>query len=474
MIISNRKELLSHGNIRGRRIALDIIDRAMQAIDARDLTTQCIRMRENMLTVADQEFDLDATDNIYILGAGKGVIQIAEALEEILGDRITEGVVIEKKMEGMARGIERLGQLKKIKVLQGGHPIPDETSVQGAKEIKSIAQRAGINDLVFFCVQGGCTSLTTLPVAGIGLNDIQTANEALLKSGIDVQSINTVRATITQLSRGRLAPIIHPARIINIIVNDFVRLPGENASITYDPGWGPTAPVTGTEPFTMDIAIATLQEGGLWYTIPDAVRKRIEQCDLSLTACTSDDFRNLGIRCHSVILADPSRGAKEAKKAATAIAGLNASVLSTTTTGEAKDVGAGFAEIAHTIADGKKLPTPPCAVISSGEMTVTITGRHGAGGRNQEAALSAALQIVGNRDIVIASVGTDGTDGPTAIAGGIVDGETCRRARERGIDPLHCLVEHDSSSILTALDDAIYFEEPGNNICDLSLIVVTD
>ena len=116
---------------------------------------------------------------------------------------------------------------------------------------------------------------------------------------------------------------------------------------------------------------------------------------------------------------------------------------------------------------------PPCAIISSGETTVTLLGKHGEGGRNQECVLSAALKINGCREIVIASICTDGTDGPTHIAGGIVDGCTVKRAEAKGIDIFDNLKKHNSSYVLTALGDAILFDQPGNNVCDLSLIIVT-
>lgn len=189
---------------------------------------------------------------------------------------------------------------------------------------------------------------------------------------------------------------------------------------------------------------------------------------------TVTDYEKMGIHYHTFILASPETSACAAKVAAEKMLGLNSMILSTTLEGEAKEVGIMLAGIAKEIAKNGRPLKIPCVVISSGEKTVTITGKHGSGGRNQETVLSAALKIQEANNVVIASIGTDGTDGPTSIAGGIVDGYTLHRAMKKNIDLSECLNDHNSSYALTELGDVILFNEPGNNVCDLSLIVVTD
>lgn len=476
MIIKNRAELLSHGNIKGRKIALDIIDSTMEAIDACCLTHNLIKIEDNILKISNTlTYDLSEIKNIYILGAGKAVIQIAEALEEILGDRITQGIVVEKKMGNMERGLERIKKLKRIEVFQGGHPVPDEVSLMGAEKILEISKKAEKKDLVFFCVQGGCTSLTTLPIDGIELEDIQETNDLLLNSGADVTTINTVRAAITQLSRGRLAQYIYPAKIINLVVNDYVWNYPITSEDVYNWGWGPTVPILEHhESDDVNAIIHNLKRSLLWNDIPYSIQNRLLNFNPLLGSMTVTDYEKIGIDYHTFILANPETSACAAKTAAEKMLGLNSMILSTTLEGEAKEVGIMLAGIAKEIAKNERPLKIPCIVISSGEKTVTITGQHGTGGRNQEAVLSAVLKIQEADNVVIASIGTDGTDGPTSIAGGIVDGYTLQRVIKKKIDLSECLNDHNSSYALTELGDAIFFNEPGNNVCDLSLIVVTD
>jgi len=470
MIIANREELLSHGNIRGRKIALDIVDRAMEAIDAYRLTKKRVSIDGDLLVVDSSTYNLSNVDNIYVLGAGKAVLQIAEALEDILGDRITKGVIIEKKLDGMTRGLERLHKLRNMKVLQGAHPTPEAINVKGAKEILELAKNAGKGDLLFFCVQGGCTCLTTLPAKGLSLEDVRVTTNLLLESGADIEAINAVRTPITTLSRGRLAKYIYPAEIINLVVDDSVwNYPQEWRA----QAWGPSVPASDNKQDDFRAAVSTLKKHGIWEKVPSSVKQHLNNPDPSLNAQTVEDFERMGIKYKTIVLATPEDGAEAAKKEADKI-GISSLILSSSIEGEASEVGVVFAGIATEIARKGRPLIPPCVIIASGEKTVTIVEEHGKGGRNQEFVLSAALKLGGGKNIVILSVGTDGTDGPTDIAGGIIDEHTVKRAEEKGINIFENLKRHNSSYILAKLGDAIFFNEPGNNVCDLSLIVVTD
>ena len=472
MIVKNREELLSHGNIRARKTALDIIDQAMERIDASRLTRELVQRENDMLKVGSFYFDLSRAGDIYVLGAGKAVLQIAEALEDILGDRISRGVVVEKRLDGMPKGLERIGRFKRIKVLQASHPVPDEAAVEGARKILAVAEKATAQDMVFFCVQGGCTCLTTLPAPGLTIEDLRQTTQVLLESGADIIVLNAVRNALTTLSSGRLAQYIHPAFIINLVVNDYVlRYPQAAQGGRYGAGWGPAVPVSEKRRLDFAAALDALDEHGLWAKLPEPVALYLKRHKDDRQVLTTEDFAGMGIRQHTLVLADPQDAAEAACRAATDL-GLNALVLSSCLEGEAREVGIMLAGIAAEIARNQRPAPAPCAVICAGEKTVTLTGPHGEGGRNQECALSAAQRIDGARQVAIASVGTDGTDGPTDIAGGIVDGYSMERAREMGIGLTEALQSHSSAQTLGALGDAIYFNEPGNNVCDLSVIVV--
>ena len=473
VIIENRQGLLSHGSVRARKIALDIIDHTMNEIDAYRLTKKLVRSERDLLKVGSLTYDLSKIENIYVVGAGKAVFQIAEALEDILGDRIKKGVIIEKRLIGMATGRDRIKKLKRIKVFEGSHPVPDNIVVAGARAVLQIAESAEKRDLVFSCTTGGCTCLMTLPAEGISLEDVKKTTSLLLDSGANINQVCAVRDHISAINGGRLAKYIHPAEIINLIVNDGVWDFPEGWRSFQALGWGPSTPSLDSKYSTFEAAISVLKNYNLWDKTPSSVRDHLEKADLNAKVLNVKDFERIGIKYHSFVLAD-TESTPEAAKKRTKELGLNFMILSTILEGEAKDAGTLLASIAKEVVKNHRPVRPPCVIASSGETTVTITGIHGEGGRNQESVLSAALKIDGSKDVVIASVGTDGTDGPTSIAGGIVDGYTVNRAKEKKIDIFENLRRHDSSFVLRELGDTILFNQPGNNVCDFMLIVVTD
>jgi glycerate-2-kinase len=473
MIVANRDELLAAGNVMGRRVTLDIIEQTMKCIDASRLTKDLVQLHGNVMTVGGQFYDLAEAGTVYVLGGGKGVLQIAEGLEQVLGDRIAGGLVVEKRLNHMARAQKRIENLRRIKVRQAGHPVPDEDCVRGAEEIVRIAEAAREGDLVFCCVQGGCSSLTTLPAAGLTLADVQTATRVLLQSGVGIATLDALRMAITQLRGGNLARIVHPAEIINLVVNDYVwRYPEGWKREAACVGWGPCVPVPDAAQARLSALVPTLSSSDIWSKLPTSVREYLEETDFSTKVQTATDLEEAGVRWHTWILAEPQDAAEAASRVAREM-GLDSLILSTAVEGEAAEAGILCGAVAKEIARNGRPVSTPGVVLLAGETTVTVGDEPGEGGPNQECVLSAALKIDGSSEIVIASIGTDGTDGPTDYAGGIVDGDTLRRAREMGIDVVEQLKRHNSSSVLETLNDAIRFNEPGNNVCDLSLIVVT-
>jgi glycerate-2-kinase len=472
MIIGNRRELVSHGNVKGRNVALDVINYAMEAIDGSVLVRRLVCVDGDQLRVGSLAYDLSMIDDIYVVGAGKAVFQLAEGLEGILGDRIAKGIVIEKRVSGMKRGLERISRLERIEVLQGSHPIPDEAAVRGAEKILEIAKSATERDLVFSCTTGGCTCLTTLPAEGLSLEDVRETTALLLHSGAAIDEVNAVRHHITALSGGRLAKYIHPAEIVNLIVNDAVWRFPEGWRSFRALGWGPSAPIRDSAHNTTTAAVSVLKKYKLWDKVSDSVRHQLDKADPNTRILNARDFERMGIKYHCFVLADVEYAAEAAKKGAEEM-GLSSVILSTAMEGEAREVGTVLAGIAKEIVKNGRPCRPPCVLIMSGETTVTIVGEHGKGGRNQECALSSALRFDAGENIVIASVSTDGTDGPTDAAGGIVDGYSMKRAKEKGIDIFENIQNHNSSHVLGELGDMILFNEPGTNVCDLMLIVVT-
>ena len=452
MIIKNKEELLSHRNRRGREVALDVIEYAMKAVDSYEVAKKMVYIEnDRKLIVCNLSYDLSKVGNIYVVGAGKATFPIAQALDEILGDRIKRGAI------NVKRGEKRM--LKHIKVREAGHPIPDEMGLEGAKEIVEIAKEAKEGDLVFACITGGASALMPLPAEGISLEDKRRVTDLLLKCGATIDEINAVRKHISAIKGGRLAMYIHPAEVINLIVIDEVAgLP-----------WGPTVPDT----TTFEDAVRALKKYDLWEKVPDSVRKHLERglTDLNLETPKPKDFE--GLKVYDIILANNEVACEAAKKRAEEL-GFNSVILSTVLEGESGEVGIVLAGIAKEIEERGRPLKPPCVFIVGGETTVTITGQPGEGGPSQELALGFALKIAGSKNIVIASIDTDGTDGPTDIAGGIADGYTIERAKEKGIDIYESLMRHNSSYVLKELGDAIITGPTGTNVMDLNVIVVLE
>lgn len=449
-IIKNKEELLSHGNRDGRKIALNIIEYALRAIDTYKAVRKTVLIDNERLIVGHLKYDLSKIRNIYVVGAGKGSVRIAEALEDILGNRIRRGTIIEKRGQGR--------KLKTIKGVEGGHPIPDEVGVEGAKEVVEIAKGAHEGDLVFVGITGGCSALMPLPAEGISLEDKKKVTDLLLKCGATIDEINAVRKHISAIKGGRLAMYIHPAEIINLIIIDEVAgLP-----------WGPTVPDT----TTFADAVSVLKRYDLWEKVPESVRKHLEKADPIQETPKIEDFKREGVKAHNVVLAKSETVCEAAKKRAEEL-GFNSTILSTIMEGESREVGIALAGVAKEVEKNGRPLKLPCVLIVGGETTVTIVEEPGEGGRNQEFALAASLKIDGSKKIVIASIGTDGTDGPTDIAGGIVDGYTLERAREKGIDLSENLRSHNSSYVFRKLGNAIFTGPTGTNVMDLRVVVIT-
>ena len=450
-IIKNTRELLSHGSRDGRRVVLDVLESAIGAVNGHELIRGSVVIAGNVLRVGSLTFDLSKTGDLYVIGAGKGSLSIAEGLEEIFASRIKRGLVIEKRGQGR--------KLKWIDVVEAAHPIPDDDGVRATRKILEIADNAKTDDLVFVCVTGGCSALMTLPVDGISLGDVRKLTEQLLISGAPLREINTVRKHVSEVMGGRLAMRIHPAQTIGLIIVDEVE----------GKPWGPTVPDT----TTFRDALHVLKKYNLLDVVPVSVRKHMEKADPEQETPKLLDFQREKVKVHTLVLANSESLCEAAQKRAREF-GCNAMILSTALEGESREAGIVLGCIAREVEEHMRPLRPPCMFIVGGETTVTILGPHGEGGRNQEFALAAGLKIEGSKKTVIASIGTDGTDGPTDAAGAIADGYTAERAREMKTDVYENLAKHNSYHVFRQLGDAIFTKPTGTNVMDLRLAYVSE
>ncbi len=447
--IKNRNTLLSHGNIGLRRSALDIVDHALAKADPYFAVMKLVRLEGDILHVGGIRIDLKELGRIFLLGTGKATFPIAKALEEILGDRIDDGVIICKY------GQE--GKLSHARLYFSSHPIPDEAGFNAAREALALAGKTQPGDLVFACVTGGSSALMPYPVEGVTLDEKKQVNRLLLTCGANIIEINAVRKHLSRIKGGWLAKAVHPqAHVINLTVSDVIGDPLDYITC-------PTVPDTSS----FDDARRTLAKYDLWDKVPSSVSRYLKEGGPSRE--TPKDLSDHRIDNFIIV---PGTAACDGAAERARELGFEVMILSTMFEGESRELGGTFAAIAREILLTGRPVRPPCVVIGGGETTVRITSEAGQGGPNQEFALGASLWIDGVGDVVIVGQDSDGTDGPTDIAGGIVDNFTMERAREQGIDIYEALGRHDVTPVLLRLEDAILTGATGTNVNDLKLMLV--
>ena len=450
MKIRNREELTSHGYRQGRKLALDIIEYALEKVDPYRATKASVRLCGRTLMVGDYSFDLGKVENIYVVGAGKATFPIARAIEEILGERITEGIIAVKDNQKRP--------LKRITVEEASHPVPDERGLQVCRKVFEIAEKAGSKDIVFCLITGGSSALCPCPVDGIPFSDKKIVHRLLVTSGADIMEINTVRRHLSAIKGGRLTSRILPATIINLTVSDVI-----DDDIDWNTDW------TTADPTTLEDAVQVLKKYHLWEKIPDSVRTYLSEP--SPEKETPKDFTGKPLYSHMVV---KSRTLCEAAAEKVRDMGLTPYLLSSSFGCESREAGRFLASIAREVKLTGNPFRPPCVLIAGGENVVAVdAGAQGFGGPNQELAASAALELKDFDTIVVCTMDSDGTDGPTPFAGALVDSSTWRTATEKGFDVFRTLIDHNVTPMLKETGDLIDAgADTGTNVNDLVLCII--
>jgi len=448
-LIKNRESLLSHGFKVGREIAIDIVSAALDGVNARRAVKRKVQLDGEILNIEDQSFDLKNYNHIYAIGSGKATFPLAVALEDILGDRITDGFVSVKDGQ--------LGQLNRIRVMEAAHPVPDQRSVEAGRQIIGIASKAGPEDLVFCLMSGGVSSLACVPAAGISFADKMTTSRLMVNSGADIDEIMIVRGHLSQIKLGRLAHVIHPATMINLTVSDAIGDP-----MKWNTDW------TSHDDSQPAHAVRILKKYDIWDRIPDSVKRfLLKSQPISVSINDQTD-----LRIHNFMVVKTSELTDAAVRKAREL-GLEPLVLTSFLTGESREAGRFIAAVAREVFEKKRPLKPPCVLIATGETAVRIENENcGKGGRNQEFAAGGCLDLRPSDPIAICSLGTDGTDGPTSVAGALTDGSTIVRAAEKGLDIHELLRRHDIFKLLTSVNDAIETGNTETNVCDIVVAVV--
>ncbi len=435
-----------------RRDAEDIFAASLTAVDPVRLIRQALKRKGSALIAGSLRYDLNRFRRILVVGAGKASAAMARGVEQVLGGRINEGMVIVKYGHKVS--------LDTIQLVEAGHPVPDEAGIRGTRRILDLLAGTGRDDLVLCLLSGGGSALFDAYEGEISLADVQKATHLLLSCGAEISEINTVRKHISRVKGGRLAAQAAPSTLLTLILSDVI---GDPLDVIAS---GPTVP----DPTTFTDALAVLKKHHLLETFPRSIREYLSEGCSGRIPETPDRSSPLFRKVKNRIVGNNEMAVRAALLRARKL-GYRPMVLTTVLSGEAREAAGFLAAVAVEVSRRDRPVRKPACLIAGGETTVTIRG-NGRGGRNQEMALSAALAIAGQKGIVFLCGGTDGTDGPTDAAGAMVDGRTAGRAAMRGLDLDSFLNRNDSYNFFHRLDGHIKTGPTLTNVMDLVLILV--
>lgn len=455
-VIKNAKQIIQNGETqldrRARKLALKCLETAVIAADPKSIIKSKVRLENSILHVNSHTFDLKKFKHVYVIGGGKASGSMAEALEMVLGKKITSGFVNVPK--------ENKHQTSIVKLHRASHPIPDGSGVEGTRKMLEIAEKASENDLIICLISGGGSSLMPMPRGEITIADKRQITEDLLKCGATINEVNTVRKHISEFKGGWLAKKAYPATILNLILSDVLGDPLDFIAS------GPTVP----DSTTFSDAIRVLRKYGLWDKAPESVRKVLSEGEKGLIPETPKVGDEAFKKVSNIVIGN-NRAASVTALETLKSEGLNTLLLTSFLEGEARQAGTILASLAREVVFSGNPVQRPAGIVAGGETTVTVTGK-GKGGRNQEIALAASLKISGLHGVVIASLSTDGVDGPTDAAGAIADGTTISRAEALGLNAEEFLADNNSYNFFFKLGDLIYTGPTGTNVNDVSVVIV--
>jgi glycerate-2-kinase len=407
-----------------------IREAALEAADPAKAVHRAFRLHGDMLRVPACRLRLGG--RLWVVAFGKAAVPMSRAFSEAVHDRFAGGVASAPAagLAGVPAGIEPFS---------GGHPLPTEGSVEAGERVARILQSARKEDIVVALVSGGGSAMLELPVPGVSLKELQTVNQVLLRSGLDIQEVNLIRSALSQIKAGGLARLASPAQVVALVLSD---VPGDDPAAVAS---GPTVPRAGVR----RRARGLLHRAGLWDSLPAQVRAALK--------APRPSPRRIPPPVTRVIVSN--RQAVRAAAEAARLLGFHVRRLASPVEGEAR------LAASRLTSRWLRLPLGSC-LAAGGETTVTFQ-MAGRGGRNQEMALQVALNLEGRAGMAWMAFATDGIDGPTDAAGAIVTGSTASQIRRRGLDPEAALAAHDSYPALDAVGALVRTGPTGTNVADL-------
>ncbi len=432
-----------------------VLAAAIQSADAGNCVKNKVSLEAEKLNIPDLSFDLSVYRRIFVIGAGKAVVPMAEAVVEILGNRIYSGLVITK--DGYL-GAHNTLQQNHIKVIQAGHPLPDQRNLAASSQLINQGQNLSRDDLVICLISGGGSSLMMRPSSGLSLKDIRETTSLSLSCGASITEINTVRKHLDELKGGGLAKLLFPATLISLILSDVI---GDNLDMVAS---GPMV----ADPTTYADAQLVLKKYQIWDHVPSSVRTHLTagiDRVIPETVKPGDPVLN---NVHNVLVGNNTDALLAAVQAAKDI-GLRAELLPIPLQGEASLVGQAIIEHVKSLLASYKNTEQPACFVAGGETTVIIRG-NGKGGRNQELALGAVKSLSSTDQMMLVSLTTDGGDGPTDAAGAVATSQTYSLGLEKGLDPDEYMMKNDSYNYFDQLGDLIKIGPTMTNVNDLLFI----
>ncbi|WP_445489194.1 glycerate kinase type-2 family protein [Niallia sp. 03133] len=459
--IKNYNSLISTGDQLSRKIILDITNKTLEKLDSYERIKSITSLDGNTLHIGERSWDLSKKRNVYLIGAGKACNAMAKAIDEILGEKLTKGIIIVKILE-------ENDIYNKTDVYVGGHPLPNQAGFDACKKILELVDNATSEDLFIAVMSGGSSALMSCPVNGISLEDEIVTTDVILKSGAGIYEVNAIRRHISQMNGGMLAKRIQEkgAELIGFGISDAVgNPPTGDIGIPYK-NYAST-PI-GPDKTTLEDARNVIKKYDVQDRIPQSV------VDYLMNAGPDKETpKEFPENTYFLIntLPDSCIYAKEIAEKM----GINTIILTSFLEGESKDAGTLFASIAKEVQEYGNPIKAPCIILSSGETTTKILDNsliNGHGGPSQELTASFAISIPNVQGACMLSIDSEGTDGTTPVAGGITDSTSLERAAKEGVDIYSALKTHGTYEALSAIGDEVFTGNTGTNLCDFNIMYI--
>ncbi|MGD9158747.1 MAG: glycerate kinase [Desulfobacteraceae bacterium] len=440
-----------------RTEAIQCFKASLKPVNPYEAVKRFVRLEGSQLKTGPEEkpvnqLNIDDYERIFLVGGGKATAPMARAMEDLLRDRITKGLIVVKY--GFT------DELSYTETVEADHPLPDRNGVSGTKKILELTKSAGDRDLVFSLISGGGSALLPQPAGNILLEEKQAMTQKLLKCGASIDEINCIRKHISSTKGGQMARSAFPATTINLMLSDVV---------------GDRMDVIASGPFVPDMSSFKDARGIIekykLEDIPESVKNHLKAGMDGNIEDTPKEGDPVFDKVYNLIIGSNILALEAAEEEAKKL-GYKTLILSSMIEGETKDIAGAHCAIAREIVKTGRPMSPPCCIISGGETTVTIKGK-GMGGRNQEFCLVSAMDISDMKEnVVMLSGGTDGNDGPTDAAGGIVDPLTLKRGKTAGISAVEYFNNNDSYNYLKKTGDLLITGPTKTNVMDVRMVLV--